>query len=416
MIAELSYHDEKKMPEVTPRRVAVVGAGAAGMMAAIFSALSGAETMLIESTRDGGRKIIISGGGRCNILPMHLDESRFVTDSSVNSLRKILRLWPLHEQITFFNQLGLALAEETESGKLFPASNKARDVRDALLALAGRHGVRFIPNTTVTDIAPDGPLWRIECKGRRVIEADAVIVATGGLSIPLTGSDGRGLSIVAKLGHTINPTYPALTPILETPPSFAALAGISQEVTITAVGESGTAKATGGFLFTHQGYSGPAVLDVSHVAARSRSARLSVRWTPMDEGAWTTALTAEGGRTVIGVLRRELPARLADALVALAHVDPVTPLARLKREDRSRLVEALVRFDLPWTEDAGYQKAEVTGGGVSLAEIDPRTMQSRKHPGLFLCGEILDAFGPIGGYNFFWAWATGRAAGTGAAG
>ena len=134
------------------RRVAVIGAGAAGMVAAIFAATESAETLLLERTADGGRKILISGGGRCNILPARVDERRFVTDSSPNSLRNILRSWPLAEQIAFFeHELGLRLVEEAESAELFPASNRARDVRDGLLALAARRGARFVPRTTVTD-------------------------------------------------------------------------------------------------------------------------------------------------------------------------------------------------------------------------------------------------------------------------
>jgi predicted flavoprotein YhiN len=161
-------------------------------------------------------------------------------------------------------------------------------------------------------------------------------------------------------------------------------------------------------------------LDVSHVIARSRlegngDARLAVRWTRLDAAGWEVALKSEGTRTVAGALRRELPDRLADALAGMAGVPPSRPLAQLRREERLRLVEMLMRGELPWTGDEGYKKAEVTGGGVSLAEIDPRTMESRRHPGLFVCGEVLDAFGPIGGYNFLWAWATGRAAGIAAA-
>src|ERR671921_104389 len=135
------------------RRVAVIGAGAAGTMAAIFAAEAGAETLLLERTRDGGRKILISGGGRCNILPARVDESRFVTDSSPHTLRNILRSWPLSEQIAFFErQLGLRLVEEAETGKLFPASNRARDVRDGLLSLAARQGVRLHAGTRVTGL------------------------------------------------------------------------------------------------------------------------------------------------------------------------------------------------------------------------------------------------------------------------
>ena len=403
------------------RRVAIIGAGAAGSMAAIFAASAGAETLLLESTRDGGRKILISGGGRCNILPARVDERRFVTDSSPNTLRKILRSWPLPEQIAFFErELNLPLVEEEESAKLFPVSNRARDVRDGLLALAARRGARFMPETRVVGIAPTSNGWSVESDGAPTLTVDAVVVASGGLSVPATGSDGRGLAMLAKLGHTIHPTYPALTPVVAEPAPFGVLAGLSLPVTVTARDDGRSATATGGFLFTHRGYSGPAVLDVSHVLVRARmeresAARLVVRWTRLDEAGWEAALKPEGTGTVAGLLRRELPDRLAEAIAGMAGVSPSRTLAQLRRDERLRLIEALVRGDLPWTADEGYKKAEVTGGGVSLAEIDTRTMESRRHPGLFLCGEVLDAFGPIGGYNFLWAWATGRAAGIAAA-
>jgi predicted Rossmann fold flavoprotein len=397
--------------------VAVIGAGAAGTMAAIFAAANGAETLLLERTRDGGRKILISGGGRCNILPARLEERRFVTDSSSNTLRNILRSWPLAEQVGFFErELGLALIEEAETAKLFPASNRARDVRDGLLALARRRGVQFLPQTTVSDLTPVLGGWTVTLEGGSPVIVDSVIVATGGLSVPNTGSDGAGLKVLANLGHTIHQTYPALTPIVADPAVFGALAGISRPVDITARDSVRTATSSGGFLFTHRGYSGPSVLDVSHVLVRSRSegdgtARLVVRWTELGEAEWSAALKPDGTGTVAGALRRALPERLALALATMAGVEPTRPLAQLRREERLSLIDVLVRGTLPWTSDEGYRKAEVTGGGVSLDEIDPRTMESRRHPGLYICGEALDAFGPIGGYNFLWAWVTGRAAG-----
>ena len=176
-------------------------------MAAVYAANAGADTLLLERTRDGGRKILISGGGRCNILPARLDERRFVTDSSQNTLRNIVRSWPLEEQITFFEQqLGLSLLEEEESAKLFPASNRARDVRDGLLELAARNGVRFRPNTCITALSPAGSAWKLEQTGGEPFQADRVIVASGGLSVPNTGSDGVGLTILSMLGHTVHPT------------------------------------------------------------------------------------------------------------------------------------------------------------------------------------------------------------------
>lgn len=398
----------------------VVGAGAAGLMAAIFAASGPRPVVLLERTRDGGRKILVSGGGRCNVLPSEVDPSRYVTDSSPNTMRRLLRSWPLPEQRRFFeHEVGLRLVLEPETGKLFPESNRARDVRDGLVELARRRGVRIWFDASLEALRPpegeDAP-WSVVLAGGETIEAEAVILATGGLSVPKTGSDGTGLRIVRRLGHTVHPTYPALTPLTAEPPPHAALAGVSLEVTLEAPLERGRFSTHGGFLFTHRGYSGPSVLNISHLAVRSRMREgprqpILVSWNGIDAESWDRRLIEGRGR-VGALVRRELPDRLTDALLAEAGVDPATSLARLRREERARLVETLGRYPLPWTGDEGYKKAEVTGGGVALGEVDPRTLESRIHPRLHLCGEILDAFGPIGGYNFFWAWATGRLAGT----
>ncbi len=399
------------------KRVVVVGAGAAGTMAAIFAATSGAETILLERTKDGGRKILISGGGRCNVLPMHVDETRFVTDSSPHTLRRIVRSWPLAAQRQFFEEeVGLALRDEPEAAKVFPASQKARDVRDGLLALARARGAQVRMEARVTDVAPRDGAWEVTLADAPPLGADAVILACGGLSVPNTGSDGTAFAIAAALGHTMHPTYAALTPLLGDSAAFAALSGVSLAVGLDARSAERSARAHGGFLFTHHGYSGPSVLNVSHVAVRARidgdpTLRVRARWCALDDAGWESALRPQGARTVVAAVRAQLPDRLATALIVLADVDPMRSLAELRRDERLRLIETLVRGTLPCTGDEGYRKAEVTGGGVSLAEIDPRTMESRRHPGLFLCGEVLDAFGPIGGYNFLWAWATGRAAG-----
>jgi predicted Rossmann fold flavoprotein len=408
------------------RPVVVIGAGAAGLAAAIFAARGQRRVVLLERTRDGGRKILVSGGGRCNVLPVEAAPERFVTDSSPNTLRKILLSWPLAEQRRFFEEeVGIPLALEAESGKLFPASNRARDVRDGLVALAARHGVERRFGALAARLEPDGAGgWIVHLdplEGGSDLAARAVIVATGGLSLPGTGSDGIGLDLMRRLGHTVHPTYPALTPLTAEPPRHAALAGISLDVTIRAPGGGKGFTASGGFLFTHHGYSGPAVLDISHLAVRSRLAGgppqpLLVQWTDLDTAAWEEKLRTGSGASgnIVTPLRRLLPDRLAEALLAEAAIHPGRPHHQLRREERLRLIELLTRYPLPWTGDEGYRKAEVTGGGVALSEVDPRTLESRRHPGLFLCGEILDAFGPIGGHNFSWAWATGRAAGMGA--
>jgi len=400
--------------------IVVVGAGAAGLVAAIFARASGAPVTLLERTSDGGRKILISGGGRCNILPSSLHPEQFVTDSPAHLMRGLLRSWPLSEQRRFFEEeIGLPLALEEESGKLFPRSDKARDVRDGLMSLARKRGVEFQGNTIVTTLAATGDSaapWRLTTS-RGDIEASSVILATGGLSVPATGSDGAGLRWAAYLGHEMHPLYPALTPLTGTMPGRADLAGISLSVRIRAKADGRTRESEGGFLFTHRGYSGPSVLDVSHMATRAAQERAVIRvaWTRRTEAEWLKNITATPGR-VAGVIARHLPERLAEALCADAGLPSDRRGPELRRDERLALIERLTSYALPWTGDEGYKKAEVTGGGVALTDVDARTLESKRHPRLFMCGEMLDAFGPIGGYNFAWAWATGRAAGLGAAG
>lgn len=401
--------------------IVVVGAGAAGVMAAIHAARSGGRVLVVERTADGGRKILISGGGRCNVLPSAVDPRRFVTDSSPNTLRKLLLAWPLEAQREFFERdLGVPLALEEETGKLFPVSNRARDVRDGLVDLARRQGVEFRFGTVVRDLTAIAECWRVHLGASETIDARAVVLASGGLSVPNTGSDGIGLTIAERLGHAVNPTYPALTPLLADPPVHAALAGVSLNVALTGRQGKRVTSARGGFLFTHRGYSGPSVLDLSHLATRSRlfgepRASITVRWSDLDSSAWDALLRKQSGKQVTTPLRQRLPARLVDWLLDRAGVPRDRDVAQLSRGERKTLVELLAGYELPWSGDEGYKKAEVTGGGVDLSAIDPATLESRRCRGLYLCGEILDAFGPIGGHNFVWAWSTGRAAGLGAA-
>jgi predicted Rossmann fold flavoprotein len=393
--------------------IVVVGGGAAGLMAAIASAQGARPVLVVERTNDGGRKILISGGGRCNVLPSELAPERFVTDSAPHVMRGMLRSWPLASQRAFFeHDLRVPLAIEEETGKLFPVSNRARDVRDALVERARTLGAAFEFNTSLIALEPADHGWIVHTThGPR--PASRVVLATGGLSVPTTGSDGKGLELAASFGHRVNPVYPALTPLTATPAVHASLSGVSLDVRIRArVGRKVT-QATGGFLFTHRGYSGPSILDISHVAVRNREAAIRVRWAPLDAADWEQ-LFAGSGALVSNVLATRVPQRLAFQMMDEAGVPLERRAGELRRTERIGLIERLTSYALPWSGDEGFKKAEVTGGGVALEEVDPRTLESRTHRGLFLCGEMLDAFGPIGGHNFAWAWATGRLAGLGA--
>lgn len=419
---------------MTPH-VVVVGAGAAGLMAAIAAREHGAAVTLVEKTSDGGRKILISGGGRCNVLPAEAAPERFVSSASRQLVRALLGAWPLREQRRFFEEvLDVPLALEGDSGKYFPASNRARDVRDALATRATALGVVRRFGVAVTSITPITPIagratdqtdadagssgrWRVTLGGEDLL-ADRVVVATGGLSVPATGSTGFGFEVAQAVGHTVVPPYAALTPLTASPHPHVDLAGISLDVTIEAKASRETARSSGGFLFTHRGYSGPAVLDVSHVAVRSQAAAtpratIRVAWLGRDAAWWTREL-AEGRGLTATVVGRHLPERLTQMLLDAAGIPDGRPCVQLRREERGRLLGALTAFELPWSSDEGYRPAEVTGGGVALDEVRRGTLESVKAPGLYFCGEVLDAFGPIGGHNFQWAWSTGRTAGVAA--
>ncbi len=409
--------------------VAVIGAGAAGLVASAFAAAAGADVVLIERTADGGRKILISGGGRCNVLPSVLAPERFVTDSPAHLLRGMLRSWPLHEQRAFFEgDLGIPLALEAGSGKLFPRSNRARDIRDGLVTFARKRGVRMQFDTTVTDLTVSPGGFTIATSAG-TLQASRVVVATGGLSVPTTGSDGTGLRVAEALGHRMIDTYPALTPLLGLPASgHAALSGVSLDVRLRAKLGTRAVETSGGFLFTHRGYSGPSVLDISHVvtrasgsassasstfalrAAADKSAAIRAQWSALDSASWEREFDAPSA-LISTLLARHLPSRLGERLMIEAGIPPERRSSGLRRTERLSLIARLTSYELPVSGDEGYTKAEVTGGGVALDDVEPRTLESRRWPGLYFCGEVLDAFGPIGGHNFAWAWATGRAAG-----
>ncbi len=401
-------------------QVIVVGAGAAGLMAAIWAAAGPRPVLLLEGSDRPGQKILISGGGRCNVLPSQAKHTDFHTDGSPNTVKKILAAWPLPRVRSFFQEdLGVPLILEDETGKLIPESNRARTLLDARLAALHDRKVELRTGTRLVGLERAGDGWRLSLEDGAQLHAAAVILATGGLSVPAMGSDGTGLNLARALGHHIVPTYPALAPLTTSSAEHKALAGLSLTATVTAERDGRVlASSRGGFLFTHRGYSGPAVLNISHIPIRSTfvgGPRPAVRvaWTDVPATEWDERLrTARGSlaATLRAGSRGQLPDRLMALLLGELNLNAVMA-DQLRREDRGRLVEALTHYALPWSGHEGYRVAEVTGGGVALDEVHPATLESRMARGLYLCGEVLDAFGPIGGYNFLWAWVTGRIAG-----
>lgn len=398
--------------------VVVVGAGAAGLTAATFAARRGAAVLLLEARPEPGAKIRVSGGGRCNVLPSEAGPDDFWTGSSRPVLRNILRSWPLAEVRDHFERhLGVPLKTEA-TGKVFPVSDSSRDVVRALLRDAARAGVTLAGGVRVTGIAREEGGFVLREAGGGALRAARVVLSTGGRSLPKTGSDGAGWEFARALGHDVRPTYPALVPLTAAEPEWRELAGVALPAAVTVTRGGRVAERwSGDFLFTHRGFSGPAVLHVSRhfTAPGGADVAWSIAWGG-DEAAWDGALAAAGRRTVAIALRERLPRRLADFLAARAGVPGERALAQLRREERAVLRRELGAGAPRVAGSEGYAKAEVTAGGVPLEEIDARTMESRRAPGLHLAGELLDATGRLGGYNFLWAWVSGRRAGEGAAG
>lgn len=394
--------------------VVIIGAGAAGLTAAIFAANGGARVCLLERTDRAGRKILMSGGTRCNVLPVRMSPSDYTTDSSPNLLKRIFKSWSVERCKDWFEkELGLNLACEEHSNKWFPVSNSAIEVRDLLLKRALNLGVEILYNQLIDSVHKEGGNWVASDSTSGIkYSSPNLIVATGGLSVPKSGTDGSGHKFLKDINVPLKPTYPALTPLSGPHPGTENLAGVSLKVELSTAEKSASRE---GFLFTHKGYSGPSVLDLSHYATRhvmglGPKPDYRVNWTGIDVHELEDLFQIEGRRTVQSFLKLMLPRRVADALeTEISFKD--RRLAELSRNERNDLKQVLTAYPLPWASHEGYRKAEVTGGGVPLEALNTATMELKDYPGLIVCGEIIDVFGRIGGFNFYWAWVSGRLAG-----
>ena len=403
--------------------IAVVGAGAAGLMAAIFAgrerqkAGTRLSIVVLEGAKKIGAKILVSGGSRCNVTHdvVHPDD---FNGSNRNLIGRVLRSFDVKPTVEFFRELGVFLKREG-TGKLFPVTDRSRDVVDALLRAAADVEVDVESDARVTALRADGDVLTLTTS-RGPIEARRVILATGGRSLPKSGSDGTGYGFATILGHSLRAQTPALVPLLlQEGHWMRELSGISLEVELRVLSSTGRVLRSdeGSMLMTHFGLSGPVVLDVSRhwIAAADEGARLVLNVTgrsfELEEGAIHRA-TVERPRAALRTLLNErFPERFVDALLHALVIDPYVPLGQITKDDRRKLVHALTALELPVTGDRGYNFAEVTAGGIPLEEVEVATMRSKLDSRLYLCGEVLDVDGKIGGYNFQWAWASGRLAG-----
>ncbi len=399
----------------------IVGAGAAGLMAAIHAAERGRRVLLLEKGKKPGVKILMSGGTRCNITH-DCDVRGIIAAFGPNGkfLHSALATLGPRDAIAFFEAEGVATKIE-ETGKIFPVSNRAVDVLDALLNRLRRSGATLALSEPAKELlALPGGGFRIVTTSRTLM-AEKVLITTGGKSYPGCGTVGDGYAFATVFGHTIVPPKPALVPLMVQPAWIGELRGITLPDVNLKVFEGDTLLTSrrGSMLFAHFGLTGPAPLDVSRAVSRHpkpSQLTLEVDLLPLEaEQHFEEYLQAEslasGKKQLAVVLAEKVPRRVADQLLLQAGMPLDRKAAALSKADRKALVGFAKRLRLPLRGTLGFEKAEVTAGGVNLAEVDSRTMQSKLSPGLYLAGEVLDLDGWIGGYNFQSAWSTGWLAG-----
>jgi predicted Rossmann fold flavoprotein len=409
--------------------VAIVGAGAAGLATAIFlrRADPAIRVVLLEGARRPGAKILVSGGSRCNVTNTVVTDADF-WGGPRSIVRRVLRGFTVSETIAFFRELGVELHEEPD-GKLFPNSNRSRDVLDALLRESLAQGVLLLSGHRVTNVLRTADGFGLDTTHGRLL-ADAVVLATGGRSLPKSGSDGAGYDFAARLGHTIVATTPGLVPltIQDGAGMHRELSGVAHDAELAVwVGGRVEIRLRGSLLWTHFGISGPLALNASRHWLRGERngapAALTVSFCPGSSlDAVDRRLQAAGTSrpklsvdVALGPSQGSLglPASVARAVTSRLGIDGRTPLSQLPRPERRRLGQALTEWKLAVSGTRGYNYAEVTAGGVALTEIEPATMESRICRRLYLVGEVLDVDGRIGGFNFQWAWSSARAAARG---
>ena len=412
-------------PAARDADVLVVGAGAAGLFAAIWAgrtsrALGRRLTIVaVDGARKLGAKILVAGGGRCNVTHHAVSEADYA-GGTPPAIRKVLGRFTVADTVRFFAESGVEFYREADTGKLFPVTNSSRTVLDALVREAAAAGVQLVHPARVTRL-DRGSGGFVAATPAGDVHARRVIVCTGGRSLPKSGSDGGGFELARMLGHALtDPIVPALVPLLLPPGHWiTALSGLALPATLTLRGGTGKRlhETTGATLCTHVGLSGPAVLDVSRhwlvVRHADPAATLTINWLPGETAeSLDRMLVRERSRGAAAVLRERLTDRLARGLCDAAGAPQAGDLTR---EARRSLVAAVTATPLPIAGDRGFTVAEATAGGVPLAEVRLETMESRICPGLHFAGEVLDVDGRIGGFNFQWAWASGFVAGVAAA-
>lgn len=414
--------------------VIIIGGGPSGLMAAISASKQGANTALIDKGNKLGRKLTISGGGRCNVTNVkERDELIRNIPGNGRFLHGALSQFDNQSIIEFFEGLGIQLKEE-DHGRMFPVTDSAQTVTEALVRQVKKQGVDVFVNSPVAEVLYEkNRAAGVQLANGKIMKSPCVIVATGGTSVPRTGSTGDGYPWAKKAGHTITRLFPTEVPITSNDPIIhnRSLMGLSlRDVSLTVWHTNGKKRLIthkGDLLFTHFGLSGPIALRCSQFVVKelykqqTKNVRLTINLKPLAKNVqavydqtWQLAKN-EPQRAIKNVLKGYLPERFIPILLEAAQLDAHITFDHIPKQGWMALATLITTFPLQANGTLSIEKAFVTGGGVHLKEIDPKTMQSRLTAGLFFCGEVLDVHGYTGGYNITAAFVTGHTAGLHAA-
>ncbi len=400
--------------------VAVIGGGPAGMMGAIKASEKGLKVVLIEKNDGFGKKLLITGGGRCNITQGEFNDKKFVEKLGKNGqfLFSALSVFGVKEIIDFFEKNGL-LTKVERGGRVFPISDKAKDVLKVLLKCLNKNKVKFLLNQEVLGFnIKEGKIESVKLKGKEII-AKSFILTTGGAAYPGTGSTGDGYLWAQKMGHKIIKPMPALVPIEIKESWVKGLAGLTLKNVSVAV-FSNTKKVYSEFgemLFTHSGVSGPVVLDLSKKIGELLEkgvVNLKIDLKPaLDILTLNKRLQRDFVRNkdFKNYLPELIPQRLSDLIIKFTGISPDKKLNAITKEERKKIIDFLKGLELTVKGTTGFSHAIITSGGIDLKEIDSKTMRSKIVSNLFFAGEIIDLDGPTGGYNLQICWSTGFVAG-----
>ena len=404
-------------------KVGVIGGGPAGCLAAATAAFAGADVTLLERNSRIGRKLLITGKGRCNVTNACPDIKDFIDNVPVNGrfLFSGLSKFMTYDTMALFEGLGVPL--KTERGdRIFPVSDKSSDIADALLAYLRKSGAKLITDTRVTAVTFEKPGFRVACEGGRTYLFDKLILATGGASYRATGSTGDGYGFAQSLGHTVVPLFPSLVPIESSDPCCREMMGLSLKNVAVSIYEKESKKPVysdfGEMLFTHFGVSGPVILSASsHIRTMSPGQyMLSIDLKPaLSEEQLDTRIlrdfSKQPNRDFCNSLGELLPSKMIPVIIGRSGIDPHKKVNQITREERSALVSSLKFFTVPLTKFRPLNEAIITSGGVDTKEIDPKTMESKLVPGLYFAGELIDVDAYTGGFNLQIAFTTGYTAG-----